>query len=67
MPVRFLADAKSEFADQEAWYEKRQEGLGAEFYAAIKATIAEVAAHPTDFRSTAQAYVGVWRSVFLSP
>jgi plasmid stabilization system protein ParE len=49
MPVRFLADAKSEFADQEAWYEKRQEGLGAEFYAAIKATVAEVAAHPSRF------------------
>ena len=49
MPVRFLADAKSEFADWEAWYEDKQDGPGAEFYAAAKATIAEIATHPFRF------------------
>jgi len=49
MPVRLLAGAKSEFADSEAWYEERHEGSGAEFYAAVKATITEIATHPFRF------------------
>jgi toxin ParE1/3/4 len=49
MPVRFLAGAKSELADSEAWYEDKQEGLGGRFYAAVKTTITEITAHPFRF------------------
>ena len=49
MPVRFLADARSEFANAEAWYEEKQEGLGEQFYLCIKAAVADVAAHPQRF------------------
>jgi hypothetical protein len=49
MPVRFLAGAKSEFADSEEWYEGEQEGLGGQFYASVKAKITEIATHPVRF------------------
>jgi toxin ParE1/3/4 len=49
MTVRFLAGARSDLAESEEWYEGQQAGLGAEFYAVIKAIIVDVAAHPSRF------------------
>jgi plasmid stabilization system protein ParE len=39
LPVRFSAEARSEFEDAAAWYEQQRPGLGYAFIDAVDATI----------------------------
>lgn len=46
LPVRFSAEASSEFDDAAAWYDEQRPGLGHAFIDAVEATIARLADWP---------------------